>query len=134
MRSSERREIIFAEDEPSIRRVLWVLFGEERCVARIAQGGEDFFAMITRDKFDAILLDLQPVSQPGYETQGQIMSVNPILVGRVLVVTAEAANPEIVQNMIRDSVPRSLATGFLSDLWHRFRALMSPSTPHKASR
>ncbi len=127
MTSSEQRHVIFAEDEPSIRRLLYALLAGEACVGRIPQDGKDVYRVITRDKFDAILIDLQSVAPANHETPTPIMNVNAHMVGRVLVITADATAPEARENLIRHCLSDSLRNHRLRSFWHRLRAVLNPS-------
>ncbi len=127
MASSAQRHVIFAEDEPSIRRLLHALLAGEPLVGRTSRGEEDVYTIITRDKFDAILVDLQSVAPPRHERPSPIMNVSPILVGRVLVITADATDPEARQNIIRHCLPDSMPNHRLRSFWHRLRTVLDPS-------
>ncbi len=127
MSISANPHVIFAEDEPSIQRLLRAFLAGEPWVGRTTRGGEDVYTIITRDKFDAILVDLQSVAPPSLEGPSPIMNVNPILVGRVLVITADATDPEARQNIIRHCLPDSLHNHPLRTFWHRLRTILNPS-------
>ncbi len=126
-RDISRRRVIFAEDDASIRNILNVLLGGEPCAGRDSQGEEYAFTIITRNQFDAVLLDLQCATPPAEEGPIQIKDVCPILVGRVLVITGEVTSPETMEIIARHCLPHGPLNRPMHDLWNRLRTIVSHS-------
>jgi DNA-binding NtrC family response regulator len=53
------RNVLIIEDEPSMRNVICVLLAGLGCAGDIAHDGRQALAMIEKESFDAVLLDLR---------------------------------------------------------------------------
>lgn len=63
-RNPSRRKVLIIEDEPSIRNVLYVLLAGLGCDGDVAHGTQEALTMLTKDRFDAVLLDLRAAHLP----------------------------------------------------------------------
>ena len=81
-----RRKILILEDEPSMRNVLYVLLAGLGYDGEAASDARQALAKVSRDQFDAVLLDLRSSQLPLEEMVGAITELRPNLVGRVLVI------------------------------------------------
>lgn len=132
--SAQRRKVLIVEDEPSIRNILSSLVAGLGCDGDIANSGQQALAMIMREKFDAVLLDLRCPNLPAEEVVSQIQEIRPSLIGRVLVITGEVADAktmELIERYFLLQVPRNR---LLQDLRGWLRALLriAPSPNHAA--
>lgn len=129
--SPPRRKVLIVEDEPAIRNVLYVMLAGLGCDGDIAYSGQEALAMISRESFDAILLDVRCSNLPAEEVVSKIKEIRPNLVGRVLVITGEVSDSrtmELIERYCLPHVPRSRLT---QELWARLRGLLGLSTsPH----
>ena len=81
-----RRRVLIIEDEPSIRNILYVLLAGIGCDAETATSGTQALALVEREKFDALLLDLRCLNVKPEEVVGGVQRIRPSLIGRVLAV------------------------------------------------
>ncbi len=125
MTNGPTRHVHFLEDDDSIRSILFMLFSREPCVGRVARSEEGALTIITRDQFDAVLLDLQYVNPVAGEGPIQIRSLSPVLVGRVLVITGEVTDPEAMEVIARICVPHVPPKGLIYTLWNRLRTILN---------
>ncbi len=127
------RKVLIIEDEPSIRNVLYVLLAGLGCEGHVAHSGEQAVSMISRESFDAILLDVRcPDVQPE-RVVSQIKEVRPNLVGRVLVITGEVTDPQTLELLARHCLPHVSRSRLMQELWHRLRGLLGLSTSPDAA-
>ncbi len=128
-----RRRVLIIEDEPSIRNVLYVLLAGMGCDSHIAYSGQQAVAMIGRESFDAVLVDLRTTNLPTERVVAQIKVLQPSLVGRVLVITGEVSSPEAIETIERLCLPHLPASRVLSDLWALLRPLLGLSSRPKTA-
>jgi len=112
-----------------MRNVIYVLLAGLGCEGDIAHDGRQALAMIEKESFDAVLLDLRCSEMPHSEMVSAIKELRPNLVGRVLVITGEVSDPQTME-MIRANcwphIPRQQA---MQELWGRLRSLLSFTPP-----
>lgn len=122
-----RRKVLIIEDEPSIRDVLYVVLAGMGCETDIASSGQQALAMIGRESFDALLLDLRCANLATERMVTEINQLQPSLMGRVLVITGEVSTPEVLETIERFCLPHLPASRVLSDLWALLRPLLGLS-------
>lgn len=61
--------------------------------------------MIRQGEFDAVMLDLRSSQLPPDQMVCAITDLRPSLVGRILVITGEVADPDTLQMLDRHAVP-----------------------------
>lgn len=134
--SSARRKVLIVEDEPSIRNVLYVLLAGLGCDGEVANDTKQALFMIRKEQFDAVLLDLRSAHLPPDEIVSNIIELRPSLVGRVLVITGEVADPATLEILTRRAVPHLTRSNVASELWRCLRALpgFAPSAADSAAR
>ena len=93
-----KRKILVVEDEPSIRNVIKSLVEGAGCDGDLASGAQAL-ARIHRNEYDAVLLDLRCSAIPAQEFIAHIQNIQPNLVGRVLVVTADVPDAKTLEVM-----------------------------------
>jgi two-component system response regulator PilR (NtrC family) len=118
-----RRKVLIVEDEPSIRNVLYVLLAGLGCEGDVATNSNQALSMIRRDRFDAVLVDLRSAQLPPDQMVTAITELRPSLIGRVLVITGEVADPDTLELLARAAVPHLPRSRILTDLWGRLQAL-----------
>ncbi len=108
--SGVKRKVLIIEDEPSIRNMLYVLLAAIGCDAETATSGAQALALVEREKFDAMLLDLRCSNVRPEEVVSGVQRIRPSLIGRVLVVTGEVADQQTLEMIERHfllQVPRN---------------------------
>jgi len=121
------RHVLIVEGEPSIRNVFYVLLAGLGCEGDIAHTGHQALAMIKKESFDAVLLDLRYSEMPAEEMVSAIRELRPNLVGRVLVITGEVSDPlamEMIKNNCWPHIPRQRV---MQELWGRLCTLLGLS-------
>jgi DNA-binding NtrC family response regulator len=129
-----RRKILIIEDEPSIRNIIYVLLAAADCDGEIAYSGKQALGMISRSSFDAVLLDIRSAEAPPEEMVSQMKKLRPNLVGRVLVITGETADPRVLDWIEHHRLQHLPGNRLMQDLWERLRLMLglTPSA-NKAS-
>ncbi|HEV2348503.1 MAG TPA: response regulator [Terriglobia bacterium] len=133
-RDHPRRKVLIIEDEPSIRNIIYVLLARADCDGEIAYSGKQALGMIPRSSFDAVLLDIRSAEAPPEAMVAQMKKLRPSLVGRVLVITGETADPRILDWIDHHSLQHLPGNRLMQDLWDRLRVILglAPS-PNEAS-
>jgi DNA-binding response OmpR family regulator len=119
-----RRKVLIVEDEPAIRNVLYVLLAGLGCDGDVAHDAHQALLMVQKDRFDAVLLDLRSAHLPPEQMVSAITEVRPNLVGRVLVITGEVADPQTLEMLERCAVPHLPRSRVTADLWGRLRTML----------
>lgn len=128
--SPARRKVLIIEDDASIRNVLYVLLAAQRCDGDVATSGRQALAMISRETFDAILLDVRCQNVLPDQMLSQISELRPNLIGRVLVITGEVTDPKSLELIERNCLPHVSRDKLTSDLLSEIRALLGFSNTH----
>jgi CheY-like chemotaxis protein len=118
------RNVLIIEHEPFLRNVLYVLLAGLGCEGNIAQTAQQALAMIEKQSFDAVLLDLRCSEMPAGEMVSAIRQLRPSLVGRVLVITGEVADPQALEMIKRNCWPHIPRQRVMQELWERLRSLL----------
>ena len=121
------RHVLIVEGEPSIRNLFYVLLAGLGCEGDIAHTGQQALAMIKKESFDAVLLDLRCSEMPAGEMVSAIRELRPNLVGRVLVITGEVSDPLTMQMIKNNCWPHIPRQRVMQELWGRLRALLGLS-------
>jgi len=119
------RRILIIEDDSSIRNILYVLLAGLNIEGEIAYDGKHALAMINRQQYDAILLDLRCYNVSPEEVLAGIRKIRPNLLGRVLVITGEVADPATLEFFNRFAVSRVTKSRLVSDLWPSLRTVLA---------
>lgn len=119
-----RRKVLIIEDEPSIRNIIYVLLAGADCDGEIAYSGKQAIGMISRNSFDAVLLDIRSAAVPPEEVVSEMKRLRPSLIGRVLVITGETADPGILDWIDGHSLQHLPGNRLMQDLWDRLRTIL----------
>jgi len=125
----DQRKVLVVEEESSIRNLIYTLLGKLGCDGDVATSGQQALAMISRQPFDAVLLDLRCSDLTPERVLSGILETRPNLVGRVLVITGEVTDPDtmnLIERKCLHSVPRH---HLACELWDRLRTLWGFSPP-----
>jgi DNA-binding NtrC family response regulator len=118
------RKVLIVEDEPSIRNVLYVLLAGLGFDGDVAHSGRQALSMITRESFDAVLLDLRCSDMAAEQVVAKIGEIQPSLVGRVLIITGEVTDPPTLEFIERYTLPSVPRHRVLQDIGHCLRAVL----------
>jgi DNA-binding NtrC family response regulator len=121
------RSVLIVEEEPSIRNVLYVLLAGLGCEGNVAHSGLQALSMISRESFDAVLLDFRCSDIMSEQVVEKIYAINPKLLGRVLVITGEA-NQQTLDLIERYSLPHVPYNRIMQELWNRLQTILA-ATP-----
>ncbi len=125
------RTILVVEGEQSIRSVLRLLRSGLSSDDATGLGSRRALAEVSRDSFDAILLDIRcanlPTNDSGPHVKPNVREVRPRLVGRVLVLTSEVSDLETMNMIERRCLRGAMRKRTFKDLWDLLRPMRSPS-------
>ncbi|HUA37684.1 MAG TPA: response regulator [Candidatus Sulfopaludibacter sp.] len=76
---SAKRKILLADDDPTMRQVLFQLLTGRDFLVLTAANGVEAFELVNTKKFDLVLLDLSMAIEDGWETFGRLSAQNPLL-------------------------------------------------------
>jgi DNA-binding NtrC family response regulator len=116
-----QRKVLIVEEESSIRNLMYTLLSRVGCNADVAHSSRQALAMISRQPFDAVLLDLRCSDVAPERVVSGILEIRPSLVGRVLVITGDVADQNtVIERGCLLTVPRH---HLLFELWNKLRTL-----------
>ena len=118
-----RRKVLVIEDESSIRNMIYVLLGALKCEGDVAYSGQQALAMIRRESFDAVLLDLRCANLDPDQVISKIHAIRPSLVGRILFITGEVSDAKTMEFVEHSCVPCVRRGRLMHELWDRLRLL-----------
>lgn len=124
------RKVLFVGDEPSMRNVLYVLLASLGYEGEVAHSTRQALAMISRESFDGVLIDLRCPYAPAEEVVSRIRKVQPSLIGRVLVITGEVQDPETMDMIERHCIAGVPRHRLKEEFCARLRKLLGVATPH----
>jgi DNA-binding NtrC family response regulator len=131
--SQVRRKVLIIEDDASMRNVLYVLLASQNLDGDVASSGRQALSMISRESFDAILLDLRCQNVLADQMLSQICRLRPNLIGRVLVITGEIADPKSLELIARNCLPHITRSRLTTDFLEQIRSLLGFSNTPKAA-
>jgi len=128
-----KRKVLIIEDEPSIRNLLYVLLAGLGCEGDIAYTGQQALSMISRERFDAVLLDLRCTNLEPDHVVSEIRELRPNLVDRVLVITGEVTDPKVMDWVEKQCLPHVKSNRLVQELWTSLHHLLGLSNSPKAA-
>ena len=125
-----RRKVLIVEQELPIRNVLFTLLASLGCDRNAVPSGREALARLSRESFDAVLLDLRCSDLPPDEVVSGIHHIRPSLIGHVLVITGEVADAETLAVIERHLLLHVAQDRLWQDLRGYLRALfrLAPTT------
>ncbi len=124
------RKVLIVEDDTSIRNLLYTLLAGQGYEAEEAHSSQEALSKIGRECFDAVLLDVRCPYAPPREIIGKIREVRPALIGRILVITAEATDAAGIEMLERHC--RIRERDLVWELGNRLRQILHPHPPARA--
>lgn len=125
-----RRKILIVEDEPSVHHILDVLVKGLSFESDAASTAQQALALLRREDFDAVLLDLRCSDLTADDMVPQIHEIRPNLVGRVLVITGAFTDRKIMESVERLLLLHIPDCGLLKRLKLALEGLLSVSPSH----
>lgn len=122
--AAQDRKILLVEGEPVAGDVLRGVLKKLGCQGEVAADGQEALSMVSRNDFDAVLLDLRSSNLPPEEVVSGIHDIRPSLVGRVLVISGEVDDPATLNLMERHFLLKIPRTRLINDLVGCLRALL----------
>ncbi len=123
-RASVSRKVLIVEDDSAIRNVLTVLLATLGWEGDMARNNRRALNLIRKDDFDAVLLDLRCSESPPEQAASQISKLRPCLIGRVLVITGDVADPSVMKTIERSCLPQVQRRHLLDGLLTALRSLV----------
>ena len=127
-----RRKVLVIEEESSIRNMIYMLLDALKCEGEVAYSGQQALAMIRRESFDAVLLDLRCSDFTPDQVVSKIHEIRPNLMGRILFITGEVSDAKTMEFIERSCVPCVRQGRLMNELWDRLRLLFGQN-PQAAS-
>jgi DNA-binding NtrC family response regulator len=124
-----QRKVLVVEEEASIRNLLYALLDRLGWFSDAATSGQQALAKISRQSFDAVLLDLRYSDLAPERVAPGILEIRPTLVGRVLVITGEVTAQDtmsLIEGRCLHSGPRH---NLVHKLWNKLWGRSRTSTP-----
>ena len=122
-RGHQPRNVLMVDDKPSMRRLLDLLAGLG-CEGDLAHDSHLALAMMEKETFDVVLLDLRCSEMPAGEMTSAIKELRPKLVGRVLLITGEVSDPQTMKMIKKNCWSYFSWQQVMQDLWKRIRSLL----------
>lgn len=130
-----QRRVLIVEDESSIRNLIYTLLSTFGCDGDIACSGQQALAMISRQPFDAVLLDLRCLDPAPERVLSGMLEIRPNLMGRVLVITGEVTDQNTMDLIEHKCLLRVPRRHLVYDLWSKLRLLWgAPGAPFPLQR
>jgi CheY-like chemotaxis protein len=129
----QSRKVLIVECDSAISNLLCVLLGGLGCEGNVALGCQQALSMVSRESFDAVLLDLRCSNLPAEQVISQMEEIRPHLVGRVLVITGDTLDPKTIEFIERHCLPHVHGNRLMPDVWGRLQALPVSRLPKAAS-
>ncbi|MFB3921892.1 MAG: response regulator [Terriglobia bacterium] len=120
---SSRRKVLIVEQELPIRSVLFTLLATLGCERNAVASGREALARLSRESFDAVLIDLRCSELPPDEVVSGIHQIRPSLIGHVLVITGEVADEKTLEVVERHLLLKVQQDRLWQDLRGYLRAL-----------
>ena len=118
-----QRRVLIVEDESSIRNLIYTLLSTLGCDGDVAYSGQQALAMISRQPFDAVLLDLRCLDLAPERVVSGILEIRPNLMGRVLVTTGDVTDQNTIDLIEHKCLLRVPRHHLVFELWNKLRIL-----------
>ncbi len=119
------RKVLIIEEDPAIRHALYTLLAGVGCDGATAYNGQHALSRISRESFDAVLLDLRCSNPSADEVVSKIGEIRPSLMGRILVITGEVSDPKTMELIELRCLTYVRRNRLMQDLWDRLRSLLN---------
>lgn len=122
-----RRRVLIVEEMPSVSNMLHALLDVLDCESETAMGRDQALAMIAHGDYDAVLLDLRHADSSAKPLLSQIGAICPKMVNRVLIITGEVGETNVVGQYGPRYLPRATDIRLMENVHRRLLALWDPS-------
>lgn len=122
-----RRRVLIVEEVPSVANMLHALLDVLNCESDTAMGRDQALVMIAHGDYDAVLLDLRHADASAKPLLSQIRKISPNMVNRVLIITGEVGETNVVGQFGPRYLPRATDIRLMENVHRRLLALWDPS-------
>jgi hypothetical protein len=129
----QRRKILLAGLAPPVQSLISTFLFTMGWVCSVIQNKEEAPAVLEREAFDALVVDLGRSEAEAERTILRIKQMRPSLGDRMLVIS-NGAEPEILELMERHDLIELSQEGLLPQLWATLQELVSPRSRELPSR
>ncbi len=121
-----RRKVLVIEGEAAVRNLIRVLLESLGCECTLAPGIDRALAILKQRNFDAVVLDFRSSEGDPAQIVSGIREIRPSLIGRVLVINGEGADPHAVDLIGRHCFPTVSRNKILQQLWESLQKIFAP--------
>jgi CheY-like chemotaxis protein len=93
------RHILVVDDEPAVREALVAQLGRMGCRVDSASNITEAHRNILKNDYDALLLDVRMPGGTGLELHDRLKKERPILIRRIVFMTGDFANEDVVRDI-----------------------------------
>ena len=130
-----RRKVLLAGVEPSAQGLISTFLFTMGWTCTVAQSKEEVPAILQREAFDALVIDLGHSEEQAEQTILRIKQMCPSLGDRMLVINSGAADRKILELVERHDLIQLSQAGLLPQLWATLQELLvSPRSRELPSR
>jgi CheY-like chemotaxis protein len=128
-----KRKVLLVGVEPSVQGLIstFLVTMGWTCTAVATQ--EAVSAVLQRETFDAVLIDLGPSAAKAEQAILRIKQTRPSLADRMLVISSGLADAEIAELIERHDLVQVSQEGLLQQLWSTLQDLVAPSRSRDVS-
>ena len=129
--SVQRRKVLLAGAEPSVQGLISTLLHTMGWTCTVIQGKEEAAAILQRETFDAVVIDLGHSEGEAEQTILGIKQIRPSLADRILVISRGAIDPKILELMERHDLIQLFQESLLPQLWATLHELVVLPRPRE---
>jgi DNA-binding NtrC family response regulator len=123
------RRILIIEKEPSIRNAIYVLCANLGYDGEVADCGRQALAMMSRRRFDAVLLDLGCTDVSGEQVVDQTRKMRPAMMGRLLLITGKVVRKRTLRFVERFHLRHIPRHRIMQEMWANLMPMLRVSHP-----
>lgn len=121
--SAQRQKFLLVGAERSVQSLISTFLATMGCICTVASSKEEAPAILEREVFDAVLLDLGRSDACADEFILRIKQIRPGLAERIMVITNGIADREMMELIERHDLPRVSQEGLFQQLWPTLQEL-----------
>lgn len=124
--SVQRRKVLLAGAEPSVQGLISTFLHTMGWTCTVIQNKEEAPAILQRETFDAVVIDLGRSETEAEQTILRIKQIRPSLGDRMLAISHGTADRRILELMERHDLIQLFQDSLLPQLWATLQELVSP--------
>lgn len=121
--SVQRQKVLLVGGEPSVQSLISTFLATMGCICGVASSKEEVPAILEREAFDAVLLDLGRSDACADEFILRIKEIRPGLTDRIMVITNGIADREMMELIERHDLLQVSQEGLFQQLWPKLQEL-----------